>query len=47
VVKAKGRWKSNAFECYLRRHGQILAPYMQADPKAYEAFITYAMPTVR
>ena len=47
VVKAKGRWQSEAFKGYLREHAQIMAPYMQADPNAYEAFIRYAMPPVR
>ena len=47
VVKAKGRWQSEAFKGYLREHAQIMAPYMQADPKAYETFVRYAMPPVR
>jgi hypothetical protein len=47
VVKAKGRWQSEAFRGYLRKHAQIMAPYMQADPKAYETFVRYAMPPVR
>lgn len=47
VVKAKGRWQSDAFKGYLRKHAQIMAPYMQADPKEYETFIRYAMPPVR
>lgn len=32
VVLVKGRWKSNAFLSYLRKHAQVLAPYMQATP---------------
>ena len=44
VVKAKGRWKSDAFRGYLRSHAQIMAPYVQSDPKAYDALITYSMP---
>ena len=47
VVKAKGRWKSDAFQGYLRLHGQVMAPYMQADPQAIEPFVTYTMPTIR
>lgn len=47
VVKAKGRWQSEAFRGYLRKHAQIMAPYMQADPKSYENFVRYAMPPVR
>ena len=30
VMKVKGRWVSNAFQLYLRKHNQILAPYMQS-----------------
>ena len=47
VVKAKGRWQSDAFKGYLRKHAQIMAPYMQAEPKTYETFVRYAMPPVR
>ena len=47
VVKAKGRWQSEAFKCYLRKHAQIMAPYMQANPRAYETFVRYAMPPAR
>ncbi|KAI0634014.1 hypothetical protein C8Q77DRAFT_1055296 [Trametes polyzona] len=31
AVKAIGRWKSDAFTLYLRKHAQVLAPYMQDD----------------
>lgn len=47
VVKAKGRWQSEAFRGYLRKHALIMAPYMQAEPQGYETFIRYAMPPVR
>jgi hypothetical protein len=47
VVKAKGRWQSDAFRGYLRRHAQIMAPYMQAEPQAYDTFVRIAMPPVR
>ena len=30
VIKVKGHWASNAFQLYLWKHNQILAPYMQA-----------------
>ncbi|KAF9011022.1 hypothetical protein BDZ89DRAFT_909974, partial [Hymenopellis radicata] len=30
VVKTLGRWKSDAFLVYLRKHAEIMAPYMQA-----------------
>ena len=28
VMKVKGRWSSDAFMLYLRKHAQILAPYI-------------------
>ncbi|EGO19220.1 hypothetical protein SERLADRAFT_374499 [Serpula lacrymans var. lacrymans S7.9] len=39
VMKAKGRWKSNAFLIYLRRYAQILAPYIQDKPSLHAAFV--------
>ena len=47
VMKVKGRWASDAFLLYLRKHAQILAPYMQAVPVVHEAFVHYSMPPVR
>jgi hypothetical protein len=47
VVKVKGRWASDAFLAYLRRHAQILAPYMQATPALHEEFLRYTLPPVR
>lgn len=47
VVKTIGRWKSDAFILYLRKHAQILAPYMQAVPAIHEEFIRYTMPHIR
>ena len=47
VVKAKGRWASDAFLDYLRRHAEIMAPYMQANPQIHRDFILYAMPSAR
>ncbi|KAH6901711.1 hypothetical protein BKA70DRAFT_1113585, partial [Coprinopsis sp. MPI-PUGE-AT-0042] len=47
VVKVKGRWASDAFLVYLRKHAQILAPYMQDRPEVHEAFVRIAMPPVR
>ena len=46
VVKAKGRWQSNAFKLYLRQHAQIMAPYMQANPKLFDGLVRYSMPPV-
>lgn len=49
VVKVKGRWASDAFLVYLRRHAQILAPYMQATPALQDQFLrhTVNVPPVR
>ena len=32
VIKAKDKWQSEAFKGCLRKHMQIMAPYMQKDP---------------
>ncbi len=47
VVKTIGHWASDTFTLYLRKHAQILAPYMQAIPEVHELFIRYTMPPVR
>jgi hypothetical protein len=47
VMKAKGRWASDAFHLYLTKHAQILAPYMQATPRVQDAFTRYIVPRVR
>jgi len=47
VMKVKGRWSSDAFTLYLRKHAQILAPYIQAVPTVHDAFTRLAMPAVR
>ena len=48
VVRVKGRWASEAaFTGYLRKHGQVLAPYMQENPTLQNRFIRLAMPPVR
>ena len=47
VMKVKGRWASNAFQLYLRKHNQILVPYMQAmPPETASEFTRLAMPPV-
>ena len=45
AVKVMGRWKSDAFLVYLRRHAEIMAPYMQ--PALHQDFIRYTMPPPR
>ena len=47
VIKSKGRWQSNAFQGYLRKHAQIMAPYMQAQPRLHDSIVRYSMPPVR
>ncbi|KAJ7070079.1 hypothetical protein C8F01DRAFT_977639 [Mycena amicta] len=47
VVKTMGRWKSDAFLLYLRKHAQILAPYLQANPEVHTQFVRISMPPVR
>ena len=47
VIKTMGRWQSDAFTLYLRKHAQILAPYLQRESGAHAQFIRYMMPPVR
>ncbi|KAJ6548913.1 hypothetical protein B0H19DRAFT_1265702 [Mycena capillaripes] len=46
VMKAKGRWASDAFTIYLRRHAQIMAPYMQAEPQLHANVLRIMMPRI-
>lgn len=46
VVKSLGRWSSNTFVLYLRKHAVILAPYIQSHP-VLTPFTQYTMPPVR
>lgn len=46
VVKNKGRWKGDSFQLYLRRHGAIMAPYVQAQPALQDRVVRYTMPRV-
>lgn len=43
TVKTMGRWQSDAFLVYLRKHAVILAPYLQDHP-VLEPFMRYALP---
>ncbi|KAI0647280.1 hypothetical protein C8Q79DRAFT_617894 [Trametes meyenii] len=49
TVKSIGRWKSDAFTLYLRRHAQVLAPYLQEHPAALSELTrcTLQLPPVR
>ncbi|KAF9536327.1 hypothetical protein CPC08DRAFT_745505 [Agrocybe pediades] len=46
VVRVIGRWSSDAFILYLRRHAVIIARYIQDTPY-HQDFIRYTMPPVR
>ena len=44
IMKVKGCWASNTFQLYLRKHNQILAPYMQSMlPEMASKFTRLAM----
>lgn len=47
VMKVKGRWKSDAFIIYLRKHAQILAPYLQAVPEVHASFLRFTLASSR
>ena len=47
VMKVKGRWSSDTFILYLRKHAQIFAPYIQAAPAVHDMFVRLTMPAVR
>lgn len=47
VVRTIGRWASDAFLLYLRKHAQIMAPYMQANPRLHTEFVRISMPPIR
>jgi hypothetical protein len=36
VMKVLGCWASDAFILYLRKHAQIMAPFVQANPQLHE-----------
>ncbi|KAJ3472298.1 hypothetical protein NLI96_g13374 [Meripilus lineatus] len=45
TVKTHGRWKSDAFQRYLRRHALILAPHLQDVGTLQHDFIEVAIAT--
>jgi integrase len=46
AVKNKGRWKSDAFQTYLREHGAVMAQYIQ-EPTVQRELIRVALPRPR
>src|SRR5271168_821194 len=45
AMKVMGRWSSDAFLAYLRKHAQILTPLIQASPVAHQAFSQFIIPS--
>lgn len=43
AVKVLGRWKSDAFLRYLRKHAEIMTPYLQ--PHIHQDLIRYTLPS--
>ena len=47
AMKVMGRWSSDAFLLYLRKHAQILTPLIQANPQAHQSFAQFIMPAAQ
>ena len=47
AMKSMGRWSSDAFSTYLRKHAQILALYVQANPNLHHRISQEQMSVVR
>ena len=45
AMKVMGRWSSDAFLRYLRKHAQILTPLIQANPDAHRALSQFIIPS--
>lgn len=45
AMKVMGRWSSDAFLRYLRKHAQILTPFIQANPAAHQSFSQFIIPS--
>ncbi|EGO30623.1 hypothetical protein SERLADRAFT_345203, partial [Serpula lacrymans var. lacrymans S7.9] len=45
VMRVKHHWASDTFTAYLRKHAQILVPYMQATPETHSPHQTYGGPS--
>ena len=44
AMKVMGRWSSDTFLSYLRKHAQILTPLIQANSWAHESFSQFIIP---
>jgi hypothetical protein len=40
-MKVKGRWTSEAFSIYLRRHAQLMAPHIQSHPTIHQQYLQH------
>jgi len=47
AMKSIGRWSSDSFSKYLRKHVQILAPYVQANPDLHQRISHEQMAVIR
>jgi hypothetical protein len=47
AMKGIGRWSSDSFSRYLRKHAQILAPYVQAHPDLHQRLSHEQMAVIR
>jgi len=47
AMKSIGRWSSDSFSRYLRKHAQILAPYVQAHPDLHQRLSHEQMAVIR
>jgi len=47
AMKGIGRWSSDSFSRYLRKHAQILAPYVQANPDLHQRISQEQMSVIR
>ena len=47
AMKSIGRWSSDSFSKYLRKHAQILAPYVQANPDLHQRISLEQMAVIR
>ena len=45
AMKVMGRWSSDAFLVYLRKHAQVLTPLIQANPATHQAFSQFIIPS--
>lgn len=47
AMKSIGRWSSDSFSKYLRKHAQILAPFVQANPDLHQRVSHEQMAVIR